>query len=629
MSSLWLKRPFRAPHLAVWGTAVLAFLAFLSTLQITVNGSNHPYVTDVGEIQNALPRWGTIHFTGYPQFTALGSLFVTIFRGLGLAPAAAGSLYAAVWGAVTIGLLVYLLLLLEIRPLFAASTALLLGLSTSFWVDASIAEIHTLTMALTVATLIAAIRWQRTGSQRDLYWLAFLTGQGLAHQRAFVFLGLGLLVLVMRQWRQIWQRLPAILGLALLGPLTYIYLPLRAWMGADWTFNSPGTWSGFWSLFLDTKTERIVEMPGTAVTAWARLEGVFNLLVDDMTWPLLLLGLVGLWLPLRQVRRSERFSFRLVVLAYLALSFIIWIGRVGEAVLAAKLPIVAMAIIGLAFWSQWLWQRWPRVGQAAVAVWATAAVFLFISHRPVVMAVTRDPGAERIINMVAHTTPAADGRPVTFMALWGNDYWQLAYAQAYEDQFPHVTLVDHDTNFGRVAAEGQHVWTLSQTLYQRPLDWWQDQLGEVHLTAVAPGVVELRPAPTIAPLSTPLLLLDNNIAIQEAQVAWLDEQTLRVDVNWQAVAIPTADYSIAIHLVTQDPPTGPQDIAAQADSASPVDGWYPTSRWVAGEMVQDAYAIPLPATAAPTTARIGMYLVTADGQFLNSGWLSLPIPGKP
>ena len=623
------QRPFSPTFLAVASPAVLAFLIFLTTLQLTINGSNHPYVTDVGEIQNALPRWGTIHFTGYPLFTAIGSLFVTIGHWLGLEPAAGGSVYSAVWGAITVVVLAYLLIVLSIRPIIAASTALLFGLSTSLWVDASIAEIHTMTMALTLGALAAAVCWQRTGSRRDLYWLAFLTGQGLAHQRAFVFLGLGLLVLVIKRWRLLWQHLPAVIGLALLGPLTYIYLPIRAWMGAEWTFNSPGTWEGFWSLFFDTKTERIVEMPQTAGAAWARLHDVFSLLADDLPWPLLVLGLVGLWLPLRQVRPSERLSFRITWLAYLALSFIIWIGRTGEAVLAAKLPVIAMTVIGLAFWSQWLWQWRPTLGQVAVVMWGFMAVFLFITHRPTVLAITRDPGAGQIINRVAQTEPPADARPVTFMALWGNDYWQLAYAQTYQGHFPFLELVDHDQNFRRIVQEGQHVWTLSQTFYQRPLEWWQAQLGAAHLTAVAPGVVEVMPEPLIASLTRPLLLLDNGISIQETQLAWTGEDTLTVNVVWQAQTVPAGDYSVAIHLVSQDPPATAQDILAQADRVHPVDGWYATSQWQRGEVVHDAYAIVVPPGATPTTARIGMYQVTAAGQFLNSGWLSVPLPGKP
>jgi hypothetical protein len=257
------------------------------------------------------------------------------------------------------------------------------------------------------------------------------------------------------------------------------------------------------------------------------------------------------------------------------------------------------------------------------------AVFLFITHRPTVLAITRDPAAGQIINRVAQTEPPADGRPVTFMALWGNDYWQLAYAQAYQGHFPFLELVDHDQNFGRIVQEGQHVWTLSQTFYQRPLEWWQAQLGAAHLTAVAPGVVEVMPEPLIAPLTRSLLLLDNGISIQETQLAWTGEDTLTVNVVWQAQTVPAGDYSVAIHLVSQDPPATAQDIVAQADRVHPVDGWYATSQWQRGEVVHDAYAIVVPPGATPTTARIGMYQVTAAGQFLNSGWLSVPVPGKP
>ena len=111
----------RAGLIAVLAAGVIAFILYLTTLQLNINGSSHPYVTDVGEIQNALPRWGTIHFTGYPQFTFLGSLFVWLTGLLGLAPAAAASLYSAIWGGVAIGLLAYLTITLGVPPLAAAT----------------------------------------------------------------------------------------------------------------------------------------------------------------------------------------------------------------------------------------------------------------------------------------------------------------------------------------------------------------------------------------------------------------------------------------------------------------------------------------------------------------------------
>ena len=63
--------------------AGLIFVVYLGTLQLTINGSQHPYTTDVGEIQNALPRWGTIHFPGYPLYSLTGSAFVSVVRLLG------------------------------------------------------------------------------------------------------------------------------------------------------------------------------------------------------------------------------------------------------------------------------------------------------------------------------------------------------------------------------------------------------------------------------------------------------------------------------------------------------------------------------------------------------------------
>jgi hypothetical protein len=91
-----------------------------------------------------------------------------------------------------------------------------------------------------------------------------------------------------------------------------------------------------------------------------------------------------------------------------------------------------------------------------------------------------------------------------------------------------------------------------------------------------------------------------------------------------------------VHLLAQQPPTGPQDILAQADRAHPVYGWYPTTQWEQGEVVADTYmlSVPagtlpagtLPAESAPVGVRLGMYRVNAQGGFENSPWLYLPLP---
>jgi len=303
-----------------WATlaALLALALFLSTLQWDINGSPSPYATDVGELQNALPRWGTIHFTGYPVYMMTGSALVTSLRWLGVSPAAGASLLSALWGALAIALLALLGMALGAPGELALPCALLAAVSTATLVDASLAEIHSMTMALTAASLLLAIRFGQSGKRRDLFWLVLVYTQGLAHQRAMLFMAPGLLILCGHRWRVAWRNaLPAI-GLALLAPLAYLYLPLREWMGADWTFGQTGTWHGFslrewmgadwtfgqtgtwhgfWAMFLDTKAERIIAVPSSLSELAARLRTTAELLHEDLPLPLIALGLLGTLAP--------------------------------------------------------------------------------------------------------------------------------------------------------------------------------------------------------------------------------------------------------------------------------------------------------------------------------------------
>lgn len=651
-------RPWTQERAAIILSALLALALFLLTLQTTVNGSEDRYATDVGEIQNALPRWGTIHFTGYPQYTALGSFFVNGLRLVGAPPATGASLFSALWGALAAGLLTALILQFAAPAWAAASASLLFTLSTSMWVDGSLAELHTMTMALTFAALLVAIRFWRRGETRDLYWLVFICSQGLTHQRAFAFLAPALVLLTLPHWRLIAQKWLSVLALALTGPLTYLYLPLVDWLGSDWVFSTPGTWEGFWALVLDTKAERIISIPGTASELQARLRAVLGLLSDD--WPTLLWisglgGLAAAWhrsavapgpdeqtVHVRPPAAMERAALMLTWIVYLALSLIVWEGYVSDALLAVKLPVVAMAAVGLAFIAADLTRRSQLLKMAAMAGMAVLAPLLFVENRPRVTQITKDNSAAQTITLVS-SIPAAESQPVTFMALWGNDFWQLAYAQAYEGQFSDLNLVDHNANFREILARGDRLFTLGRTFLTWPLATWESRLGDLQLSSVKPGIVEIRRPLLAGDDATgagepPLRQLGNGIAIQDAQLTWQGGEpvangegltageALELTITWRALEAPTFDFSVAVHLVSEDPPAGPQHLLAQADSAHPVGGWYPTSQWQAGELVQDHYLLQVPQGAQPVAVRISMYRVREDGPFENSEVLSLPLP---
>jgi hypothetical protein len=610
---------------------VVAGLLFLSTFQTVVNGSESPYATDVGEIQNALPRWGTIHWTGYPLYTGLGSLFVTLLRWIGVPPAAGASLFSALWGVVAVGLLVALLQELDVSGPLAALGGLVAAASTSIWMDASLAEVHTLTVVFTLATLLYAVHFGRSGQRRDFFLLILFSSQGVVHQRAVLFLAPAVAMLVLRQWREMWRGLVPALALSLLAPLTYLYLPWRVQQGATWVFGTPGTWQRVMTMLLDNRAERIVSWPEEAVEWADRLVRAFAVTASDLSPGLLALGLLGVLTLAVAKRWREALGLMLAWVPYLLLTAVIWIGRVGDAQLAAHLPVTILAAGGLALLAGLLsrWSKWGR--PAATLALAGVVLFLVVRNRPRVLEVTRDAGSEAVIATVEQVAPPPGSRPVTFMALWGNDYWALAYAQAFQGRLPGLDIVDHNASFKTILASGNRLFTLSKTRYRRPISWWDELLGPVYLSSVAPEIVEIARKPPVSPADVgpgPALDLGDGMWIRAARLSSLEDGKLRLAVYWQADRQPVRDYSVAVHLVAHDPPRGAEDILAQADSSHPVYGWYPTSRWSSGEIVRDDYRIVMPEgpeVAHPQAVRVALYYVNDAGEFVNSPWLSVPV----
>ncbi|MCP4538216.1 MAG: DUF2723 domain-containing protein [Chloroflexi bacterium] len=613
----------------VWAILAMAItcLLYLSTFQTVVNGSDSPYTTDVGEIQNALPRWGTIHWTGYPLYTFLGSSFVTLLRWVGVPPAAGASLFSVLWGIVSVGLMVALLQELHVSGPLSALGALLLAVSTSVWMDASLAEVHTMTTALTIAILLFALRLGRSGDRRDLFLLALVFSQSVAHQRAVVFTALAAAVLVLEQWRVIWREFLPTLTLCLLSPLTYLYLPWRVSQGATWIFGTPGTWQRVMGMLLDNRAERIVAWP-EGVDEWmVRIGRAFTVTAMDLPLVLLVLGLFGVLALALEKRWQESLGLTLAWVPHLLLTGVIWIGRVGDAQLAAHLPVTILAVVGVAFLADFVSRRITHGRSAASLLLAGIFILLFVLNRPTILKVTRDPSAEVIVSVAERVELFSDDEPITFMALWGNDYWALAYAQAFQDRLVGLNFVDHNASFQEIVDRGDHLFTFDQTFYWQPVSWWEERLGRVYLVSAAPEIVEIAVQPPLTLIDVPAgpdLDLGNGMWIRSAQLTPLENGDWVLTVYWQAESAPTVDYSVAVHLVSWDPPRSGEDVLFQADQAHPVYGWYPTSRWDAGEIVREHYLIKVPEGAAPQAVRIALYYTDDAGDFVNSPWLSLP-----
>jgi hypothetical protein len=487
-------------------------------------------------------------------------------------------------------------------------------------------EVYTMGMALLVATLYLALRFGRYGQRRDMMWLVVAFTQGLAHQRTMLFLAPAVLLLIWPQRQELWRQRPVALGLAALAPLTYLYLPIRAWQGATWLFGDVGTLPGLLRILLDTKVDRVIHLPaGWAGWLW-RGNLLAGLLHDDLWLPVLVLGLIGLWLWSWHKSWREPLALTLAWPPWLALSLAIWEGYISDALLAAKLPVVLLAGVGLALAADRP-GRWR--GALAAGTLTVIVVAMIPTNRPSVLAITRDEGARRWIDLAAQVAPPPDKEPTTFMALWGHAYWALAYAQAYDDQLPGLTLVDHNADLAAIVARGERLLTFSDTLYQRPLEWWDDLLGEAYLSSPAPGIVEISPsAHRDDEFADERVTLDNGVSILSATFRPAEDDELVISVIWRADESLAEDYAVAVHLLARKEPQGPDDILAQADREHPVDGWYPTSRWTPDELVHDTYLLPVPPEDEPQAVRIGMYRVTGEGQFVNAGWLILDLSPK-
>ena len=118
---------------------------------------------DPGDLQAAVATLGVPHPTGYPLFVLAGWLWVHLLP-LGTM-AFRLNLLVAVFGALAVSLTYLLALRLTGRHLPAVGSALLFGLSYTFWTQTSISEVYTLNAVFVAAVLYLLVRWGQTRSR--------------------------------------------------------------------------------------------------------------------------------------------------------------------------------------------------------------------------------------------------------------------------------------------------------------------------------------------------------------------------------------------------------------------------------------------------------------------------------
>lgn len=581
---------------------------------------------DVGEVQVALNVWGTLHATGYPLYSLMGNVSTTLLRAIGVNAATAPSLYSLGWGLLALSMFYLLIARLTTRPEIAVLATLILGLARSVWVYNVVAKEYSMNLAVEVALLAIAV-WPpgitAQNVRKRALWLALIGGLGVAHHRTVILMVPGLLWAAWPSLRQQGKRVWLILSVALLiglgGFLPYLYLPLRAQAHGVWVYGEPGTWPGFWDQFLGREAAYIMHPP-VDVQAWVGdlLDTAHILIVEVSLW-LLLVGTLLCWLTRK--RLASRKELQVALLS--SIGYVLFLLFFHRVVLpeAVAIPVVMLLVFVTALaldklLSTGAGQFW-KVGYVLAAI--GIVLILNSAQHDFIYQLTHDNTGVDIIAL-ARQVPAQS----VLMLPWGPRFHAVAFSKYVTGENASLHLVDHNANFAELMSEYGVLYTASDTFFGppfngQPLDWWDQRIGHAYLSSPTDGLISIRNTPRTTLSSQVGTVVGYGIQLYSRNLC-VEQNTIQLTLTWQAAQRPDTNLSVFVHLLGAGSPVPLQT----ADSAQPVYGWYPTSRWTADELVEEHYRLAVAPGA--TAVEFGMYTAAPQGRFTNYGTQRMPLP---
>ncbi|MGB5051935.1 MAG: DUF2723 domain-containing protein [Caldilineaceae bacterium] len=636
----------RQPRLA----GIVLLLAAALLYWLTLDNGLRPGELEGGDLithQYAQVQARPSNAPGYPLYTMGGWLW---FHGLktgagwlGISPNSTSLLssYSTLWALLSLWLLYQILLHITRSPIRPQGDWPLAWLLTAFyavtyffWYYATTTEQYTSAIAHTLAILYVYLRWRDDSPRRSstsyytILFLAFLCGLSLAHMVTVALVVPPLLAAVLWQEPKLLRR-PGLIGAAVLAaalPLvSYAYVYLRGAAHPEWwgtgEWASAGAW--FWSFVSTAQGQDELSwglVPGAAFFA----NGFPQLIWQELSVPVVVLGLLGLGALEKRLR--------LVVGGTLLLyGLLCWVDRFGNW-FQVILPAYPLLIVGVAALIHRFDGRVIRTGRAArsseeidfsvrprrqydVRNTALALLLLLILWRGLASlpdADSRDrPGdtaLERPTRLLDQPLPAG---AALFAAK--DDALGLSYLIEIAGQGSDAHLVDKFEASQRLA-QGKSVLVTADAAHLL--------LGEL---SIAPA--------SISGWSGAWVLLSASGAEQPRQPAVVLQQPvgdgiilegytyrwgggLNLWLFWSvAEGASPADWSISVRSL---------DGSAQQDATGPVFGLRPFSLLAAGEVVIDAYSLPIPAQA--DAIRLILYR-SRDGGFENLADETLRLDG--
>lgn len=603
----WASDRIPGNKLTGGGWGILPGLGFLLLYGYTIAPDVLP--ADSGEFQVVAAQLGIAHPPGFPLYTMLAH--AATWLPLPLSPALKVNLLSALSSSLTLVVVYAITYRLTRRHLAAVTAVITLGSATTFWAQATTANIRSLTALFAALLLYALLRfWElrheakRRYADRWLILFALTLGWGLSHHVSLLFMGVvfALFVLVAdptirrapRRWA--WPLLALLSGL-----IPLLYLPLRATSGARGATPSLATWQGFLDHVLARGFSGDFFYFSAPAVLWPRLQVMGNVLTFQFS-PWLLGGMVAglLWLlwQQRHVALLLGGSFllhTLITATYRA-------PQTVEYMLPAYVPaaVVLGVAIGALLNGRFAHPSSPLrpVPQLISAMLLVTAVAQTIHHYPSYAALHQDTTARDYAQPLLAEAPAH----AVILADW---HWAtpLWYLQEVEGQRPDVTIrfvypeaaAYADTWAQRIAAELAAGRSAIATHY--------DEIAYRNLPSAVPlGAAFLYrqdPLASLPPDMSPLdVTLNGTIRLWGVRIARpvveIGGETA-VTLAWEPLSPLPAPVSLFAHVIGQD-----GRLVAQDDQ--------PAAPQEAGITLTQFWLTPRPgAQPGPYTIGVGAY----------------------
>ncbi len=251
---------------------------------------------------------GTPHAPGYPLYIMVSHVFSLIPWGT---LAYRMNLLSALLASVTVAFAYLILRRMGAGRAAAVSTALALGLGSSFWSRALYAKGYTLNAALVAAGVLALLRWDRTRRSSDLYLAAAIFAVSLGnHLTVLAILPAIVLFVLVTDYRAALRpaTVAIVVLLVLLGLSQYFLILIRTVQGAPYLEARATNLQELWAVMTARRFAHEIGAFPLATVFTTRAATVGGLVASELGVlgvPLLGVGLAVL------VSRRSRFAFLL------------------------------------------------------------------------------------------------------------------------------------------------------------------------------------------------------------------------------------------------------------------------------------------------------------------------------